>query len=54
MTSPEVRQVHPDRMTSTERLRLRLLRAEDAAPLREVTSSPGWVETLAARPGYRE
>lgn len=40
-------------MACTERLRLRVLRAEDAAPLREITSPPGWVEAVAARSGDR-
>ncbi len=40
-------------MICTERLRLRLLRAEDAAPLSEITAPPGWVEAVAARPGDR-
>ena len=40
-------------MARTERLRLRLMRAEDAAPLREVTSPPGWVGEVAAQPGDR-
>jgi hypothetical protein len=39
-------------MAITERLRLRLLRAADAVPLREVTED-GWVEDLAARSGDR-
>jgi hypothetical protein len=37
----------------TDRLCLRLLRAEEAAPLREVTSPPGWVEAVAAQAGDR-
>jgi hypothetical protein len=36
-------------MACTERLCLRLLRAEDAAPLREV-SPPGWVEAASGPP----
>ena len=36
-------------MACTERLCLRVLRAEDAAPLREITSPPGWVESVAAQ-----
>jgi RimJ/RimL family protein N-acetyltransferase len=39
-------------MAVTERLGLRLLRAEDAVPLREVTED-GWVESLAAQAGDR-
>jgi aminoglycoside phosphotransferase (APT) family kinase protein len=39
-------------MAITDRLRLRLLRAEDAVPLREVVED-GWVEALAARTGDR-
>jgi len=39
-------------MARTDRLRLRLLRAEDAVPLREVAED-GWVEALAARTGDR-
>ena len=40
-------------MVCTERLRLRLLQAGDAAPLRDITSPPGWVEDVASRPGDR-
>jgi RimJ/RimL family protein N-acetyltransferase len=40
-------------MASTDRLCLRLLRAEDAVPLRAVTSPPGWVEAVAAQAGDR-
>jgi RimJ/RimL family protein N-acetyltransferase len=40
-------------MACTQRLGLRLLRAEDAAPLHEVNSPPGWIETVAARSGER-
>jgi RimJ/RimL family protein N-acetyltransferase len=43
----------PDQwMARTDRLRLRLLRAEDAVPLREVVED-GWVEALATRTGDR-
>jgi RimJ/RimL family protein N-acetyltransferase len=40
-------------MACTDRLGLRLLRSADAEPLREVDSPPGWVESVAARPGDR-
>ncbi|MGD0698448.1 MAG: GNAT family N-acetyltransferase [Trebonia sp.] len=40
-------------MAWTDRLYLRLLRAEDAVPLREVTSPPGWVGAMAAQAGDR-
>jgi RimJ/RimL family protein N-acetyltransferase len=39
-------------MACTGRLCLRLLRAEDAVPLREIAAA-GWVEALAARTGDR-
>ena len=39
-------------MACTDRLRLRLLRVEDAVPLREIADA-GWVEALASRPGDR-
>jgi hypothetical protein len=39
-------------MAATRRLRLRLLRAQDAVPLREVADA-GWVEAQAARTGDR-
>jgi [ribosomal protein S5]-alanine N-acetyltransferase len=39
-------------MACTDRLCLRLLRAADAVPLREV-ALPGWVETLVAQNGDR-
>jgi RimJ/RimL family protein N-acetyltransferase len=39
-------------MACTDRLRLRLLRVEDAVPLREIAGD-GWVEALASRPGDR-
>jgi RimJ/RimL family protein N-acetyltransferase len=40
-------------MACTARLRLRLLQPADEAALREITSPPGWIETLATRPGDR-
>lgn len=39
-------------MACTDRLQLRLLRAEDSGPLRSV-AEVGWVEALANRPGDR-
>lgn len=43
----------PDRwLVSTDRLRLRLLRAEDAVPLREIMDE-GWIEAQTAQPGDR-
>ena len=39
-------------MAWTDRLRLRLLRVEDAVPLGEITRD-GWVEALVSRPGDR-
>jgi [ribosomal protein S5]-alanine N-acetyltransferase len=39
-------------MACTDRLCMRLLRAADALPLREV-AMPGWVETLVAQTGDR-
>lgn len=55
MTDPaDPCEVAPDRwMACTERLCLRVLRAEDAALLREITSPPGWVEAVAAQSGDR-
>ena len=40
------------RMASTDRLVLRLLRAEDAVPLQEIVED-GWIEALAAERGDR-
>ena len=40
-------------MATTDRLYLRLLRPEDAVPLRAVISPPGWLETMATQPGDR-
>jgi RimJ/RimL family protein N-acetyltransferase len=40
-------------MVCTGRLRLRLLRLEDAPALREITSPSGWIEDMATRPGDR-
>lgn len=48
------RETDPDGcMACTSRLYLRLLQHHDAAPLREITSPPDWVETVAAQSGDR-